>query len=161
MQGLLRKAERLQIFPFLISSPSFYCWTPLVTQGQLPWLLPPKFLCTLGLSGKTRKGLDCSAPARTPLCFGHKTRAAAEKEMSESQPNPVVCHSFWCWQPVPAVCVLWCFLKVVFEFQCFKANIDHCAIQVCLWFSPAVSTELIHGKHCAVSLGDHCHFLFN
>lgn len=30
------------------------------------------------------------------------------------------------------ICASWgCFLKVVFAFQCFKANIDHCAIQVC------------------------------
>lgn len=59
---------------------------------------------------------------------------------------------------------LWrCFLKVVFAFLCFKANVDHCAIQFVSWFSPSVSTELIHEKHCAVSLllGDHCHFLFN
>lgn len=58
-------------------------------------LLHPKFLCIFSLSGKTRKGLDCSAPAQSPLCcqhcFGHRIRA--EKEMKGIPAKP---SALWC-----------------------------------------------------------------
>lgn len=130
---------------FLFLPPSFYCWAPVVTWGQL---LPPKFLCTLSLGGKTRKGFDCSNPS---VLWSQKqsTRWAAVKEMKRIPAQP-------CGVPqllVVAACASCLFVvcagvssRCCLHFSALKQILTLVQSKFVLWFSPAVCTELIHEK---------------
>lgn len=170
MQGLPGKAKKLQTLSFPISSPNFYCWAPVSLRVSCPWLLPPKFLCTLSLSGKTKKSFD--SPAQTPPVLSallwwqnQSPREAAVKEMKWIPAKP---SSLWCATASGGgslcqlfVCGLWWLFPkgACLHFRVWKQILTLVQSKFIAWFS----RELIHEKHCAVSLllGDHCHFLFN
>lgn len=104
-------------FPLSCFLPQFFLLSTCGHLGSAFLAVPSRIPVHPQPQRENQKSFDCSAPAQTPPCcqhcFGHKSKP--EQQTSSSEGNevnpsqsqcPVECHSFWWWQPVPAL-YLW------------------------------------------------------